>query len=147
MPTSPIARIEGFALVVSVLADAEAFFVEAFDAVVVDRGRVGRATASLVGCPDATIARASLRIGRQKVDLLAFDPPGRPYPRDDTSTDLAFQHLAIIVSDMDAAYARLPPHRSSWKQRTSRRRSGRWACRVRRSFRPASSRWRTAGLP
>ena len=107
MPTPSIARIRGIALVVSVLADAETFFAEAFDAVVVDRGRVGKATAALLGCPGATIERTVLRLGEGTVELLAFDPPGRPYPRGGTSTDLAFQHFAMIVSDMDAAYARL----------------------------------------
>ena len=107
MPTPSIARIKGVALVVSALADAETFFVEAFDAVVGERGPVGKATASLLGCPDATIERTLLRIGEQRIELLAFDPPGRPYPRGSTSTDLAFQHFAIIVSDVDAAYARL----------------------------------------
>ena len=107
MPTPSIARIKGFALVVSALADAETFFVEAFDAVVGERGPVGKATASLLGCPDATIERTLLRIGEQWIELLAFDPPGRPYPRGSTSTDLAFQHFAIIVSDVHAAYARL----------------------------------------
>jgi catechol 2,3-dioxygenase-like lactoylglutathione lyase family enzyme len=48
-----------------------------------------------------------MRLGAQAIALVAFDPPGRPYPVDSTSTDLWFQHFAIIVSDMDEAYARL----------------------------------------
>ena len=107
MPTPSIARIRRFALVVSALTEAETFFAEAFDAVVVARGEAGHATASLFGVPDATIGRTFLRIGDQEVELLAFDPPGRPYPSGGTSTDLWFQHFAIIVSDMDAAYAQL----------------------------------------
>ena len=107
MPTPSIAGISRFALVVSDLADAEAFFMEAFDAVVEDRSRLGEASASLFGCPGARIGRTLLRVGEGAVELLAFDPPGRPYPGDATSTDLAFQHFAIIVSDMEAAYARL----------------------------------------
>ena len=107
MPTPSIARIERFALVVSVLADAETFFTEAFDAVVVERGTAGGATAALLGVPDARVERVLLRIGEEAVELLAFDPPGRPMPSGGTSTDIWFQHFAIIVSDMDAAYARL----------------------------------------
>ncbi len=107
MPTPSISRIRRFALVVSDVTDAETFFTEAFDAVVEDRGRVGHATASLLGCPGATIERTLLRVGEGEIELLAFDPPGRPYPRGDTSTDFAFQHFAMIVSNMDAAYARL----------------------------------------
>ena len=107
MPTPSITRIRQFALVVSALAEAETFFAAAFDAVVVERGQADQATGSLLGLPDATIARTSLRIGDEEIALLAFDPPGRPYPAGGTSTDLWFQHFAIIVSDMDAAYARL----------------------------------------
>ena len=107
MPTSPTTRIRRFVLVVAVLADAETFFEDAFDAVLIDRGHAGDATASLLGRPDARIGRTRLRLGDEEIELLAFDPPGRPYPRGATSTDLCFQHFAIIVSDMDAAYARL----------------------------------------
>ena len=48
-----------------------------------------------------------MRLGEQEVMLLAFDPPGAAYPAHSTSTDLWFQHFAIIVSDIEAAYARL----------------------------------------
>ncbi len=107
MPTPSIASIRRFALIVSVLVDAETFFGEAFDATIVERGQAGEATASLFGLPGAKVGRTLLRIGDEEIELLAFDPPGRPYPSGSTSTDLWFQHFAIIVSDMDAAYARL----------------------------------------
>ena len=107
MPTPSIARIKRFALVVTDLAGSEAFFRQAFDALVVERGRVGAATASLLGCPGARIDRVLLSVGAGAVELLAFDPPGRPYPRDATSTDAVFQHFAMIVPDMEAAHARL----------------------------------------
>ena len=45
--------------------------------------------------------------GEQEIGLLAFDPPGHPYPAGSNATDLWFQHFAIIVSDMAAAYRRL----------------------------------------
>src|SRR5262249_1836363 len=32
---------------------------------------------------------------------------GRPVPADSRSNDLWFEHMAIVVSDMDAAYARV----------------------------------------
>ena len=37
---------------------------------------------------------------------------GAPYPPDTASNDLWFQHIAVVVSDMDAAYAHL--QRNSW---------------------------------
>jgi catechol 2,3-dioxygenase-like lactoylglutathione lyase family enzyme len=39
--------------------------------------------------------------------------PGRAYPENSRSNDLWFQHLAIVVSDMDAAYAHLCAH-AAW---------------------------------
>ena len=38
---------------------------------------------------------------------MQFASPSRPYPADSRSDDLWFQHLAIVVSDMQAAYAHL----------------------------------------
>ena len=49
-----------------------------------------------------------LRLGDEFVELLQFIAPrGRPMPADSRSNDRWFQHVAIIVSDMDKAYARL----------------------------------------
>ncbi|MCI9880282.1 VOC family protein [Methylobacterium goesingense] len=49
----------------------------------------------------------SLRLGAQHVDLVGFDRPGRPYPDDVPGWSPLFQHIAIVVSDMAAAFARL----------------------------------------
>ena len=49
----------------------------------------------------------ALGLGEQVVELLEFASPGRPYPRDAASSDISFQHLAIVVADMRAAYAKL----------------------------------------
>jgi catechol 2,3-dioxygenase-like lactoylglutathione lyase family enzyme len=48
-----------------------------------------------------------LSLGEQVVELLEFASPGRPYPPDAASSDIAFQHFAIVVAHMDAAYQRL----------------------------------------
>jgi catechol 2,3-dioxygenase-like lactoylglutathione lyase family enzyme len=48
--------------------------------------------------------RLSLMLGDQRIDLDGFSDPGRPYPRDSTAVDLVFQHCAIVVTDIDAAY-------------------------------------------
>ena len=55
---------------------------------------------------------ARLRLGDEQLELTEFlTPKGRPIPADSRSHDRWFQHVAIIVSDMDAAYARLRHHR------------------------------------
>ncbi len=61
---------------------------------------------ALLGVTDARAERLTMRLGVQEVSFLRFDPPGRPYPDDSTSTDLWFQHIAITVSDMPDAHAR-----------------------------------------
>jgi catechol 2,3-dioxygenase-like lactoylglutathione lyase family enzyme len=53
-----------------------------------------------------------LRLGTERIELTQYlTAPGRPIPADSRSNDRWFQHVAIIVSDMDAAYARLRLHR------------------------------------
>jgi catechol 2,3-dioxygenase-like lactoylglutathione lyase family enzyme len=48
-----------------------------------------------------------LGLGGQSVELLQFALPGRPYPIEEAASDVSFQHFAIVVADMDAAYRRL----------------------------------------
>lgn len=52
--------------------------------------------------------RITLALGEQRIQLLQFiDQPGRPYPAGTQSSDLVFQHFAIVVADMDKAMRRL----------------------------------------
>ena len=49
-----------------------------------------------------------LRLGDESIELTEFlAPKGRPMPADMRPNDRVFQHIAIIVSDMEKAYARL----------------------------------------
>lgn len=61
----------------------------------------------------ARVRMARLRLGREEIELAEFLAPstGRPIPVDSQANDLWFQHLAIVVSDLDAAYAKLRAHR------------------------------------
>jgi catechol 2,3-dioxygenase-like lactoylglutathione lyase family enzyme len=55
---------------------------------------------------------ARLRLGGEYIELMEFlAPKGRPAPADSRSNDRWFQHVAIIVSDMDRAYQRLREHK------------------------------------
>lgn len=63
--------------------------------------------------PDPSVAGTRivpLRLGDQRLDLVAATPAGRPYPGDVPGFSPLFQHCAIIVSDMAAAHARLSAH-------------------------------------
>jgi catechol 2,3-dioxygenase-like lactoylglutathione lyase family enzyme len=54
---------------------------------------------------------ARLRLGDEFIELTEYlAPKGRPIPVDSRSNDRWFQHIAIIVSDMDQAYRRLREH-------------------------------------
>jgi len=53
-----------------------------------------------------------MRLGDEFIDLTEYlAPKGRPIPLDSRSNDGWFQHIAIIVSDMDRAYAILRQHK------------------------------------
>ena len=53
-----------------------------------------------------------MQLGAEIIELQEYlTPRGRPIPVDSRSHDHWFQHVAIIVSDMDRAYARLRQHR------------------------------------
>jgi len=45
-----------------------------------------------------------LRYGNSEIDILGFDPPGQKFPAAQAANDLSFQHFAIIVPDLAAAY-------------------------------------------
>jgi catechol 2,3-dioxygenase-like lactoylglutathione lyase family enzyme len=71
----------------------------------------GRETELLTGVFGARTRTARMRLGGDLVELTEFlAPRGRPYPVDTRANDQWFQHVAIIVSDMDAAYRRLQAH-------------------------------------
>jgi catechol 2,3-dioxygenase-like lactoylglutathione lyase family enzyme len=53
-----------------------------------------------------------MKLGSETIELIEYvGPKGRLIPKDSRSNDLWFQHVAIVVSDMARAYARLKAHR------------------------------------
>lgn len=63
----------------------------------------------LFGVPGLRVRIAKLRMRDEYVDLIEFigSSNGRPVPIDSKSNDLWFQHIAMIVSDMDRGYEKL----------------------------------------
>lgn len=62
----------------------------------------------LSGVFGARVRIVRLKLGRETLELTEYlTPPGRQIPMDSRSNDRWFQHIAIIVSDMDKAYALL----------------------------------------
>ena len=104
MTTRRLLRIE---LVVADLARSERFYAEALG---FSLERQEDASATLAGMLGADRIRQSvLRRGGQTLVLQAFEPAGAPYPARSTASDLVFQHFALPVADMAAAFSRLAP--------------------------------------
>ena len=62
----------------------------------------------LENVPGAKARVVRMRLGNGFIDLTQYlTPKGKPIPRDSASNDLWFQHLAIVVSNMEKAYERL----------------------------------------
>jgi catechol 2,3-dioxygenase-like lactoylglutathione lyase family enzyme len=56
---------------------------------------------------DGGAKRVMLVLGDEVLELLEFDSPGAAYPLDAGSSDLIFQHFAIVTANMDQAFERL----------------------------------------
>jgi catechol 2,3-dioxygenase-like lactoylglutathione lyase family enzyme len=105
MPASAAVRLRRVALVVGDPPAAEAFYRESFGFErVADRVDGGEALARLLGLEQVRASSTILRLGRDELELTAFDPRGRPYPSDSTAPDPWFQHFAIVVVDIATAY-------------------------------------------
>ncbi|MGA7329595.1 MAG: VOC family protein [Rhodomicrobium sp.] len=98
--------------------DAEAlraFYQAAFGfAQIYETSMGGDALTSLLGIPGATARITGLRLGGQRIELACIQPQGEPYPADVAAWSPLFQHFAIVVSDMAAAFARLSAQ-TGWK--------------------------------
>ena len=72
----------------------------------------GDAYERLEGVFGARARVVRMKLGDEVIELTEYlAPRGRPIPVDSRSQDRWFQHVAIIVSDMDRAYAVLREHR------------------------------------
>ena len=88
-----------------------------------DQELAGDAVERAKGVFGARIRVVQMTLGAECIELTEYLAPrgGRPIPVESRSNDLWFQHIAIIVRDMDKAYARLREykvqHASSGPQR------------------------------
>ena len=71
----------------------------------------GKEQDALLGLKNVKLRVATLKLGEERITLTEhLSKKGRPIPQDSRSFDRWFQHIAIVVSDMDKAYARLLEH-------------------------------------
>jgi catechol 2,3-dioxygenase-like lactoylglutathione lyase family enzyme len=70
-----------------------------------DTERLGANFEHIKGLFGARARIVRMRLGDEAIELTEYlTPKGRPIPPDSRSNDRWFQHIAIIVSDMDRAY-------------------------------------------
>ncbi len=102
-------RVDSIAMTVGDLERSVDFYTHVlsfeFD---LDREVLGEDYERLFGLFGVRLRVATLHLGNERLQLLQFlTPSGRPIPPDLHSNDRAFQHIAIVVSDMQLAFKRL----------------------------------------
>src|SRR6266404_3238367 len=82
-----------------------------FELVSISEGS-GREQDTLLGLNDVKLRVAMLKLGDERITLTEhLGSKGRPVPPDSQSYDHWFQHIAIVVRDMDRAYEQLRQHK------------------------------------
>jgi catechol 2,3-dioxygenase-like lactoylglutathione lyase family enzyme len=109
-----VTEVRSVTIPVSNLERAVAFYTDVltFERASEETELSGEAWEKLEGVFGLRLRSARLRLGSEEIELVEYlAPEGRPVPADSRSNDRWFQHVAIIVSDMAKAYARLREHR------------------------------------
>jgi catechol 2,3-dioxygenase-like lactoylglutathione lyase family enzyme len=106
-----VTLLQRFSRIILICHQAERlaeFYIRAFGfARVEDSPKVDPGFAALIGLAAGQARITSLRLGEQVIALAETQPPGHTYPGDIPGSDRRFQHFAIVVSDMTAAYTNL----------------------------------------
>jgi catechol 2,3-dioxygenase-like lactoylglutathione lyase family enzyme len=107
--TVPVTAVDSVGITVADMSRAVDFYTSVLSFEKVSDVEVsGREYELLSGVFGARMRVVRLRLGDESIELTEFlAPKGRPVPADMRPNDRAFQHIAIIVSDMGKAYARL----------------------------------------
>jgi catechol 2,3-dioxygenase-like lactoylglutathione lyase family enzyme len=102
-----VIEVEQISVTVADLTRTEAFYRDGLGFQTLSRDTAAsEGMQRLYGVP-AAAKSLTMELGRQRVEFVEFEQPGRLYPTDSCSADLWFQHFAIVVRDMDASFARL----------------------------------------
>jgi len=106
-----IMAVDGVEVVVRDLARSKAFFQALGFSGDTEEQLAGVAEAQRSGVAGARVRRLQLTLGSEHLALLQYPAaPGRAVPADTRGNDLWFQHVAIVVSDMDRAFDWLRAH-------------------------------------
>jgi catechol 2,3-dioxygenase-like lactoylglutathione lyase family enzyme len=110
--TAPVGRLDAVGMTVSDMDRSIAFFADVLTfEKVSDIEVAGEDFEHLEGVFGLRMRIVRMRLGSEEIELTQYvAPEGRPIPLDSRSNDRWFQHVAIIVSDMNAAYRTLREH-------------------------------------
>lgn len=102
-----VQKIRAIGLTVSNADRSKDFYTQALGFELVSDVTVeGQNYSDLEGVDPTKIRIVTLRLGDELIELMEYlNVEGKPIPSDSQSNDLWFQHMAIVVSDMDRAYA------------------------------------------
>src|SRR6266403_4125343 len=104
----PQVAVDGVGVTVSDMDRAVAFYSALTFQKVSDTEVLGEEFEHLEGVFGARMRIVRMQLGNEHLDLTQYlAPPGRPIPVDSRSNDLWFQHVAIVVRDMDQAFEKL----------------------------------------
>jgi catechol 2,3-dioxygenase-like lactoylglutathione lyase family enzyme len=108
----PVAAVDSVSITVSDMDRSLAFYQDVLGFEKISEVEVeGEAYERLMGVFGLRMRVARLRLGDEQIELIeVMTPQGRPIPVDSRSNDGWFQHVAIIVSDMNRAFAWLRQH-------------------------------------
>jgi catechol 2,3-dioxygenase-like lactoylglutathione lyase family enzyme len=108
-PVLPASAVDTVGMTVSDMERAVGFYVSVLNfQKELDIEVSGRDYELLEGVFGARMHIVRLRLGAEAIELTEYlAPKGRPIPPDMRANDRMFQHIAIVVSDIDQAYARL----------------------------------------
>ena len=109
----PVKSVEAVGMTVADLDRSVEFFSKVLGFEKISETEVhGKAYEKLQGLFGVRMRVARMKLGDETIELSHYlAPEGRPIPPDWRSNDHTFQHIAIVVSDMDTAYRRLRHHK------------------------------------
>jgi catechol 2,3-dioxygenase-like lactoylglutathione lyase family enzyme len=105
----PVTKLIRVSVTVADLAGTAAFYRDWLGLDVgPERALADPAWNALLGLDQGTTARAAdVTLGQHVIKLVAFDPPGEPYPSERASNDQWFEHVALVAGDIVAVWKRL----------------------------------------
>ncbi len=104
-----VQAVDTIGITVKDMDQAIAFYTEALSFTKISEVEVqGKEYDKLVDLEGVRLRLVRMQLGSEEIELIQhLNHQGKPIPQDSQSNDLWFQHIAIVVTDMDQAYQKL----------------------------------------